>query len=78
LASEADAHRREAWTGEEVDTLLVARTRTVSQMRCTQLIPVPPSASIIERVGEQTFEIAVRRASLARVYVRSDFCEAYS
>jgi hypothetical protein len=46
-------------------------------MRCTQPIHVPPSASK-ESVGEQAFEITVRRATLARMCGRSGFWGAYS
>jgi hypothetical protein len=42
------------------------------QTRCVQLILVPPSASI-KSVGEQASEIAVRRATLARVCGRLGF-----
>jgi hypothetical protein len=49
----------------------------ISQTHCSQLIPVPPSAST-ERVGEQASEIAVRRATFARVCGRSGFWGAYS
>jgi hypothetical protein len=54
---------------EEVKLLLVMTAqyehRTVSDSLHTA-IPVPPSASI-ESAGEQASEIAVRRATLARV-----------
>jgi hypothetical protein len=48
-----------------------------SQTCCIQPIPVLPSAST-ERVGEQAFEIVVRRATLARVCGRLGFWGAYS
>jgi hypothetical protein len=60
--------------------LLVTTTaqyaRTVSDALHTD-IPVPPSAST-ESVGEQTSEIAVHRATLARVCGRLGFWGAYS
>jgi nitrate reductase NapE component len=60
---------------EEMDALPVMRI--VSQTRCIQPILVPPCASI-ERVGEQTSEIVVRRGTLARVCGRTGFCRLYS
>jgi hypothetical protein len=52
-------------------------TRTNSHTCCTQPILVPPSAST-ERVGEQAYEIVVRRATRARVCRRAAFWGAYS
>jgi hypothetical protein len=51
-------------------------THTVSDALHT-VIPVPPSASI-DSVGEQASEIAVRKATLARVCGLSGFWGAYS
>jgi hypothetical protein len=52
---------------EEVRLLLVTREHTYnSQTRCVHTILIPPSAST-ENVEEQTFEIAFRIATLARV-----------
>jgi hypothetical protein len=59
---------------EEVDAL--PDTRTVSQTRCTQPIPVPPSVST--ESGRAILQNRCRRATLARVCGWSGFWGAYS
>jgi hypothetical protein len=60
---------------EQVQLLLVTHEHLSDALHSTHL--VPPSAST-ERVGEQASEIAVHRATLARVCGRSGFWGAYS